>query len=126
MGNEKIYVIKQQVFIQNSLNIKRYKLEIIVSARYYLKSVRGATVQRRRFPFDDKRVDGLRQENRQGTASDEIGIARYSRGLVVAVIIIFDRITLLVIFLRVILLLRTWRAQRSARLSPFCASGKNR
>lgn len=73
----------------------------------YLKSVRGATVQRRRFPFDDKRVDGFRQENRQGAASDEIAIARYSRGLVVAVIIILDRITLLVIFLRVILFLRT-------------------
>lgn len=73
----------------------------------YLKSVRGTTMQRRRFSFDDKRVDGLRQENRQGTASDEIGIARYSRGLVVTVIIIFDRITLLVIFLCVILFLRT-------------------
>lgn len=78
--------------------------------RTYLKSVCGAAVQRRRFSLDDERVDGLGQENRQGPTSDEIGVAGYGRGLVVAVIVILDGIALLlVILLDVVRFLRTWR-----------------
>lgn len=75
--------------------------------RAYLKSVCSATMQRRRFSLDDERVDRLRQENWQGTTGDKIGITGYSRGLVVAVIVILDGITLLVILVGVVRFLRT-------------------
>jgi len=73
----------------------------------YLKSMCSAAMQRRRFPLDDERVNGLCQKNRQGTTSDKIGIAGYSRGLVVTVIVVLDGVTLLVILLGVVLFFRT-------------------
>lgn len=66
----------------------------------------GAAVEGSRFPLDDERVDGLRQEDRQRATRDKIGVAGYSRGFIVTVVVVIHRIILLVLFLRVILLLR--------------------
>jgi len=93
----------------------RHDLEMQAVRNAYLKSVCGAAVQRRRFPLHDERVDGFGQENRQGATSDKIAVAGDGRGLVVAIVVILDGITLLVVLVGVVRFLCTWRT-RSTRL----------